>query len=106
LTGPARIAFAGTPEFAVPTLEAIAAAEAEIPIVLTQPDRPSGRGRRVTESPIKRAAAQHGLRIEQPAALRGVRPLDRFGPPPDLLVVVGNGRVVGRAMLAWPRLGC
>jgi methionyl-tRNA formyltransferase len=105
LTGPARIAFAGTPEFAVPTLEAVAAA-AEVPVVLTQPDRPAGRGRRVAASPVKRAAAERGLRIEQPATLRGARPLESFGPAPDLLVVVAYGLLLPRAMLDWPRLGC
>ncbi|HEX6993294.1 MAG TPA: methionyl-tRNA formyltransferase [Gammaproteobacteria bacterium] len=103
-----RIAFAGTPEFAVPTLDAIVAAGAHVPLVLTQPDRPAGRGRRMTPPPVKRAAEAHGLRVEQPMhlkdpALPAVWGLDE---PPDLLVVVAYGLLLPDWLLAWPRAGC
>jgi methionyl-tRNA formyltransferase len=106
LSLPARIAFAGTPEFAVPALHALAAAGARVPLVLTQPDRPAGRGRRVTASAVKVAAQGLGLPVAQPHTLRGAGVLDALGAAPDLLVVVAYGLLLPPAMLAWPRLGC
>jgi len=103
---PARIAFAGTPQFAVPTLEALLASGAEVGLVLTQPDRPAGRGRQVAASPVKVAAAARGLRIAQPQTLRSTHALEDLGPAPDLLVVVAYGLLLPVEMLAWPRLGC
>jgi methionyl-tRNA formyltransferase len=101
----ARIAFAGTPDFAVPALRAIVSTGARVPLVLTQPDRPAGRGRRLTASPVKHAALDLGLPLEQPATLRAP-----IGPPPgerpDLLVVVAYGLLLPRTWLDWPRLGC
>jgi methionyl-tRNA formyltransferase len=102
----ARIAFAGTPQFAVPTLEALVASGAEVCLVLTQPDRPAGRGRQVAASPVKVAAHQRGLRIAQPETLKAPHALDDLGPAPDLLVVVAYGLLLPPPMLAWPRLGC
>ncbi len=97
------IAFAGTPEFAVPTLTALRASDVEISCVLTQPDRPAGRGRALRASPVKAAAA--GLDIAQPERLRDPDQLSGFGPRPDLLVVVAYGLILPPWMLAWPRLG-
>ena len=102
----ARIAFAGTPQFAVPTLEALAAAGVDLDLVLTQPDRPAGRGRHVAASPVKRAAAKRGLAVAQPQTLRRPGALDELGPAPDLLVVIAYGLLLPPEMLAWPRLGC
>jgi len=102
----ARIAFAGTPQFAVPTLEALVASGADVDLVLTQPDRPAGRGRRVAASPVKLAAAARGLRILQPQTLRRGSALQDLGRPPDLLVVVAYGLLLPPEVLAWPRLGC
>jgi len=102
----ARIAFAGTPQFAVPTLEALVASGADVNLVLTQPDRPAGRGRQVTASPVKLAAAARGLRVAQPQTLKAAGALDDLGPAPDLLVVVAYGLLLPLEMLAWPRLGC
>ena len=103
-----RIAFAGTPEFAVPTLEAIIARGAHVPLVLTQPDRPAGRGRRMTPPPVKRAAEAHGLRVEQPVHLKDPALPAAWGldEPPDLLVVVAYGLLLPDWLLAWPRQGC
>ena len=106
MSTPARIAFAGTPQFAVPALEALIASGASVPVVLTQPDRPAGRGRRLDASPVKRAAAAHGLRVAQPERLRSDRATLDLGAAPDLLVVVAYGALLPPAMLAWPRLGC
>ena len=65
-----RIVFAGTPDFAVPALDALHAAGHEIAAVYTQPDRPAGRGQTLNESPVKRRAVELGLPLEQPATLR------------------------------------
>jgi methionyl-tRNA formyltransferase len=106
LTAPARIAFAGTPEFAVPSLAALVELAADVPVVLTQPDRPAGRGRQLTASPVKEAARRYGLRVAQPASLRALDPLADLGAPPDLLIVIAYGLLLPTHVLAWPRLGC
>ena len=102
-----RIAFAGTPEFAVPALEALAASSHRLVGVLTQPDRPAGRGRALRASPVKRRALELDLPLAQPrrlgsdvelASLRGWRP--------ELFVVVAYGLLLPRAVLELPRLGC
>lgn len=100
-----RIAFAGTPEFAVPSLRLLLAGGCEIPLVLTQPDRPAGRGRRLTQSPVKREALEHGLDIRQPRRLdSGGIPAD-WGDAPDLLVVAAYGLLMPPWVLDWPRFG-
>jgi methionyl-tRNA formyltransferase len=101
----ARIAFAGTPAFAVPALEALVAAGATVPLVLTQPDRPAGRGRQLMGSPVKNVAVALGLPLSQPATLRAPTELPR-GERPDLLVVVAYGLLLPRFWLEWPRRGC
>ena len=106
MSAPATIAFAGTPEFAVPSLRAIAASGARLTIVLTQPDRPAGRGRRLTPSPVKVAALDLGVPVLQPPTLRTADAVESLGSPPDLLVVVAYGLLLPRTVLAWPRLGC
>lgn len=103
---PPRIAFAGTPEFAVPALEALHASGAEIPFVLTQPDRRAGRGRRLTAPPVKQRALELGLDVRQPSAAAELRATSRFGAAPDLVVVVAYGLLLPQAFLEWPRLGC
>lgn len=104
LRPPFRIAFAGTPEFAVPTLQRLHALGDELSLVLTQPDRPAGRGRKPAASPVKQAAAVLGLRIAQPAKLREPALLDEWGFTPDLVVVVAYGLLLPSWMLAWPRI--
>ncbi|MCC6170648.1 MAG: methionyl-tRNA formyltransferase [Gammaproteobacteria bacterium] len=104
-----RIAFAGTPEFAVPPLAALcrAAPAHGVVGVLTQPDRPAGRGRKLAQSAVKQFALAHGLPVAQPATLRdeaGRAPLLEWRP--DLLVVVAYGLILPPAVLAIPRLGC
>lgn len=100
----ARIAFAGTPEFAVPVLEALAAHGARPALVLTQPDRPAGRGRRVTPSPVKQKAHELGIDVRTPERLDGASGLETLGPRPDLLVVVAYGLLLPDRLLEWPRL--
>ena len=101
-----RIVFAGTPEFAVPSLRA-AAQRNEVVAVYTQPDRPAGRGRGLALSPVKQEALARGLPVLQPETLRDpaaqaqLRALE-----PDLLVVVAYGLILPRAVLAIPANGC
>jgi methionyl-tRNA formyltransferase len=106
LSAPASIAFAGTPEFAVPSLRAIVATGASVPLVLTQPDRPAGRGRHLTPSAVKVAALALGLTVAQPVTLRDPGLLKALGEPPDLMVVIAYGLLLPRGLLSWPRLGC
>lgn len=103
----ARLAFAGTPDFAVPHLAACQAAGVDIVAVYTQPDRRAGRGRALTQSPVKCVAAAAGLRIEQPETLKDVDAQQRLRELNlDLLVVVAYGLILPRKVLAMPRLGC
>ncbi len=87
-------------------MRAIVATGAAVPLVLTQPDRPAGRGRRLTASPIKQLAAELGLPLKQPATLREAGSLLDDGERPDLMVVVAYGLLLPRQWLDWPRLGC
>ena len=100
-----QIAFAGTPDFAVPCLRLLLASGWEISLVLTQPDRPAGRGRRVTQSPVKRVALEHGLNVRQPRRLDGGAVPKDWGGAPDLLVVAAYGLLIPPWLLAWPRIG-
>jgi methionyl-tRNA formyltransferase len=101
----ARIAFAGTPDFAVPTLRALVATGARVPLVLTQPDRPAGRGRRLASPPVKQLALELGLPVAQPATLRPAADLP-LGERPDLMIVIAYGLLLPRHVLAWPMRGC
>jgi methionyl-tRNA formyltransferase len=99
------IAFAGTPDFAVPTLAALARADYEISAVLTQPDRPAGRGQMPRPSPVKREAEALGLTVHTPQRLDEARLLASLGPRPSVLVVVAYGLILPRFMLDWPGRG-
>jgi methionyl-tRNA formyltransferase len=102
-----RLVFAGTPEFSVPCLEACRASGAEVVAVYTQPDRPAGRGRKLTPSPVKQAALAAGIAVEQPESLKPADVQQRFADyRPDLLLVVAYGLILPRKVLAIPRLGC
>jgi methionyl-tRNA formyltransferase len=101
-----RVAFAGTPEFAVPTLVGLMRSRHQLVGVLTQPDRPRGRGQRLSPSPVK-AAVDGAVAVAQPASLRS--PEDRaplVSWEPDVLVVVAYGLILPKAVLEIPRLGC
>ena len=101
-----RIAFAGTPEFALPALEALHAHH-QIVGVLTQPDRPSGRGRHLSASPVKRAALAARLPLAQPATLRSEAARRQLADwAPEVLVVVAYGLLLPPQVLALPRFGC
>lgn len=102
-----KVAFAGTPEFAAVALEAILAAGFAVPLVLTQPDRPAGRGMKLAPGPVKQVAMRHGIPVDQPERLRTVEQRARLEAcAPDVLVVAAYGLILPREVLALPRLGC
>ena len=89
-----RIAFAGTPEFAVPPLAALQSSRHQLVGVLTQPDRPAGRGRKLATSAVKEFAMAHGVTVAQPATLRTAEGRSALASwQPDALVVVGGPHV-------------
>ncbi|HTP40568.1 MAG TPA: methionyl-tRNA formyltransferase [Steroidobacteraceae bacterium] len=102
-----RLAFAGTPEFSVPALRAVLDAGHEVVGVLTQPDRPAGRGRTLTASPVKQFALERGIAVAQPPRLATAEqraPLVDWAPA--ALVVVAYGLLLPPAVLALPEFGC
>ncbi|HVN99609.1 MAG TPA: methionyl-tRNA formyltransferase [Steroidobacteraceae bacterium] len=102
-----RIAFAGTPEFALPALDALAASTHRLVGALTQPDRPAGRGRELRASAVKQRALELGLPVSQPARLASEADRAEFAAwQAELLVVVAYGLLLPPAVLASPRLGC
>lgn len=101
-----RIVFAGTPEFAVPSLVA-AAQRNEVVAVYTQPDRPAGRGRALTPSPVKREALKRGIPVLQPESLKTGLSHDALRMlKPDLMVVVAYGLLLPQSILDIPKFGC
>jgi methionyl-tRNA formyltransferase len=102
-----RVAFAGTPAFAARALEAIIAAGHEVPLVLTQPDRPAGRGMRLQSSAVSEMATRLGKAILKPENLRIPAVADAVRDAScDVMVVAAYGRILPAEMLGIPRLGC
>ncbi len=105
-SGPWRLIFMGTPQFALPSLEAILAAGEEVAAVVTQPDRPRGRGQLVTPSPVKELALEWNLPVLQPRRLKDpelIRQLNALAP--ELMIVVAYGRILTHEILALPSRG-
>jgi methionyl-tRNA formyltransferase len=101
------VVYAGTPEFAVPALDALIDAGHHVCGVYTQPDRPAGRGRALAPSAVKQRAVQLGLPLEQPDHLRDPAAADRLAAfQPDVVIVAAYGLLLPPAILAIPRLGC
>lgn len=101
-----RIVFAGTPDFAVPSLRA-AAQRNEVVAVYTQPDRPAGRGRELTPSPVKREALLRGIEVVQPENFKSVVSKDALRAfKPDLMIVVAYGLILPQSVLDIPTHGC
>jgi len=102
-----RLCFAGTPDFSAAHLSALIAAGHTIDAVYTQPDRPSGRGKKLKPSPVKEVAMAAGLEIKQPVSLKSVEAQQELAAiAPDLLVVVAYGLILPQAVLELPKLGC
>jgi methionyl-tRNA formyltransferase len=100
-----RVVFLGTPEFAVPSLEALRR-EHEVIAVFTQPDRPKGRGNQVSESPVKIAASMLGIPIHQPERIRRPESVELLRSlAADLMVVVGYGQIIPQAIIDLPKYG-
>lgn len=102
-----RIIFMGTPSFAVPTLEALGSSGHELLGVVTQPDRPKGRGKKLSSPPVKEAALEMGLEVFQPARVKEESFIQKLKEiKPDLIVVVAFGQILPRGILTIPPLGC
>src|SRR6266849_3465223 len=104
---PLNLVFCGTPRFAVPTLERLIEAGHSVPLVVTQPDRPRGRGMEVAISPVKDAAMRLGIAVQQPASIKNNAEFrDQLAAiRPDAIIVVGYGRIIPQWMIDLPRLG-
>ncbi|MGA8022094.1 MAG: methionyl-tRNA formyltransferase [Candidatus Acidiferrales bacterium] len=104
---PLRIVFCGTPAFAVPALrELIARPEFKIEGVVTQPDRPRGRGGEISFSPVKAEALAAGIPVYQPAKIRGEEAFEYFARvAPDVVVIIAYGQIIPARLIALPRLG-
>ena len=102
-----KILFAGTPDFSVPSLQALLDSSYSVVAVYTQPDRPAGRGRKMVASPVKQLAMQHDIPVFQPDSLKQEAAQQQLAKLlPDLMVVVAYGLLLPSAVLAIPRLGC
>lgn len=103
-----RLVFCGTPDFAVPTLQALIAAGHDVRLVVSQPDRPAGRERQLAPTPVKRTALEVGLPVVQPDKIRDNEEFRARleAAQPDAIVVVAYGRILPPWMLTLPRLGC
>jgi methionyl-tRNA formyltransferase len=98
-----RLGFAGTPEFAATALDRLISSDFKPVVVFTQPDRPTGRGRKLKPSPVKVLAQSHGIEVQEPVSLKGVS-LEAYEL--DLLVVAAYGLLLPSTALDAPRLGC
>ena len=102
-----KIVYAGTPEFSVPPLKALLGTRHEVVAVYTQPDRPSGRGRKLQASPVKLAALEAERVVEQPLSLRNQQAIEQLASyQPDLMIVAAYGLILPTDVLNIPRLGC
>jgi len=107
MSKPLHIVFAGTPDFSVPPLQALLKSDHEVMAVYTQPDRPSGRGRKLLPGPVKSQALDAGIAVYQPDSLKddtAVQLLRELRP--DMMVVVAYGLLLPESVLSIPRLGC
>ncbi len=104
---PLKLVFCGTPAFAVPSLRALLSdSYFEIAGVVTQPDRPRGRGKKTASSPVKDAALEAGVPVYQPEKIRSESSLDYFKRlAPDVVVIIAYGQIIPAALIAIPRLG-
>ncbi len=104
---PLGVLFAGTPEFALPSLQALIDSGCDVVGVLTQPDRPAGRGKRLRASPVKQLALQNGLDVMQPETLKDLAWQEKLlHLQADLMVVIAYGLMIPTCLLDAPRLGC
>ncbi|ONI44586.1 methionyl-tRNA formyltransferase [Candidatus Epulonipiscium fishelsonii] len=107
-SGNMNIVFMGTPDFAVPTLQMLINEKYNIQLVITQPDRPKGRGNTLTMSPVKELALKYNLEIRQPERIKQDEELYEYLKKlsPDLIVVVAFGQILPETILNIPKFGC
>ncbi|MFZ8199789.1 methionyl-tRNA formyltransferase [Alteromonas portus] len=107
MTTPLKVIFAGTPDFAAKHLSALLASEHEVIAVYTQPDRPAGRGKKLTASPVKVLAEENAIPVYQPQSLKAVEAQEELASlNADLMVVVAYGLILPTAVLNAPKRGC
>ena len=107
MTQPLNIIFAGTPEFSVAPLQALLNSEHNVIAVYTQPDRPAGRGRKLTASPVKNLALEHNIPVYQPETLRDETAQKELAAlNSDLMIVVAYGLILPKVVLDMPKFGC
>ena len=102
-----RVIFMGTPDFSVGTLEAIIEAGHEVALVVTQPDKPKGRGKAMQYTPVKECALSHGIEVFQPVKIRetaNIEYLRKFNA--DIIIVVAFGQILSKEILDYPKFGC
>lgn len=103
-----KIAFMGTPEFAVRVLEGLLATEHEVGLVVTQPDKAKNRGKKIQYTPVKEKAVEHGIKVLQPERVRGnaefMGELTEYNP--DIIIVVAYGQILPKEVLELPKYGC
>ena len=102
-----KIIFAGTPDFAVPALKALVESSHQVCLVLTQPDRPAGRGMKLKASPVKELANEHGIAVFQPETLKDADAQARIAAEQaDVMIVAAYGLIIPTVILNMPRKGC
>ena len=102
-----KIIFAGTPDFAVPALKALVESRHQVSLVLTQPDRPAGRGMKLKASPVKELANEHGIAVFQPETLKDADAQARIAAEQaDVMIVAAYGLIIPTIILNMPRKGC
>ena len=102
-----KIIFMGTPDFSVPTLEALLASEHEVAAVVTQPDKPKGRGKEIHMSPVKECALKHNIPVYQPIRARDEAFIvEMRALHPDAMVVIAFGQILPKSLLKLPKYGC
>ena len=107
MSKPLRIIFAGTPDFAARHLAALLSSQHQVVAVYTQPDRPAGRGKKLTASPVKNIASEHDIPVFQPASLRNAEAQQQLAAiDADIMVVVAYGLLLPQEVLDTPALGC
>lgn len=104
---PLRIIFAGTPDFSVAPLQTLIDSQHEVIAVYSQPDRPAGRGRKLTASPVKQVALEHNIAVFQPESLRNQQAQDELKAlNADIMIVVAYGLILPQEVLDMPKMGC
>ena len=99
--------FMGTPEFAIPSFEALYESDFEIALVVTQPDRPKGRGKKLSSPPVKLVALEHNIEVFQPERIKDREAIEKIKQvKPDLIIVVAFGQILPKEILELPKYGC